>query len=82
LLAETYRTRDLPALIVTSKVLAPAEREAIEGLGAGVLSKDLLGRPQAEVEMREGLARVGWAMSPAPATLPQSPAAPRAVERS
>ena len=62
------RTRDLPAVLITSKVLVPAEREAAERLGASILSKDVLGWPQAAAEIRQGLARAGWT-----ATAPSAP---------
>jgi twitching motility two-component system response regulator PilH len=65
------RTRDLPAILITSKVLVPAEREAAERLGASILSKDVLGSPQAATEIRQGLARAGWTAAAPSAPLPQ-----------
>ncbi|HET6900550.1 MAG TPA: ATP-binding protein [Vicinamibacteria bacterium] len=59
-LRQDPRTRTLPALIITSKVIVPAERDAAARLGAVVLSKDILGQPQAADEMREGLRQAGW----------------------
>lgn len=69
------RTRTLPAVVVTSKVLVPAERGAIEAQRAGILSKEMLGRPDAAAEVRASLMRAGWAgaLSPPPT---------RALERS
>jgi signal transduction histidine kinase/CheY-like chemotaxis protein len=60
-LRQDPRTRALPAVVITSKVLVPAEREAAARLGASVVSKDVLGQPQAAAEIRQGLARAGWA---------------------
>jgi len=59
-LRQDPRTRALPAVLITSKVLVSAEREAAARLGAIVLSKDVLGQPQAAEEIRRGLARAGW----------------------
>jgi CheY-like chemotaxis protein len=59
-LRQEPRTRTLPAVLITSKVLVSAEREAAARLGAVVLSKDVLGQPQAADEIREGLRRAGW----------------------
>jgi signal transduction histidine kinase/CheY-like chemotaxis protein len=61
------RTRDLPAVLVTSKVLVSAERVAAERLRASIVSKDVLGLPQAAAEIRQGLARAGWTAAPPPA---------------
>jgi signal transduction histidine kinase/DNA-binding response OmpR family regulator len=54
------RTREIPAVLVTSKVLVPGEREVAGRLGASVVSKDVLGQPQAAAEIQQGLARAGW----------------------
>ncbi len=75
-LRQDPRTRELPAVLVTSKVLVPAERQAAEKLGASIVAKDVLGRTQATAEIRQGLARAGWA-----ADRPFSPPL-REVERS
>jgi CheY-like chemotaxis protein len=66
------RTRDLPAVLITSKVLVPAEREAAERLGASILSKDVLGWPQAATAIRQGLARAGWTAAAPSAPLRQA----------
>jgi signal transduction histidine kinase/CheY-like chemotaxis protein len=67
-LRQDPRTRELPAVLVTSKELVPAEREAAARLGATVLPKSVLGQPDAVAEIRQGLARAGW-----PAQAPPSP---------
>jgi signal transduction histidine kinase/CheY-like chemotaxis protein len=59
-LRQDARTRELPAVLVTSKVLVPGERDAAERLGASIVSKDVLGQPQAAAEIQQGLARAGW----------------------
>ena len=68
-LREEPRTRALPAVLVTSKVLVPAEREAAARLGASVVSKEVLGQAEAVAEIRKGLARAGWSAD-APASGP------------
>jgi CheY-like chemotaxis protein len=65
-LRQDPRTRTLPAVLVTSKVLVSAEREAAARLGAIVLSKDVLGEPQAADKVRESLTRAGWRMETPP----------------
>jgi CheY-like chemotaxis protein len=67
-LRQDPRTRELPAVLITSKELVPAEREAAARLGATVLPKSVLGQPDAVAEIRQGLARAGW-----PAEAPSSP---------
>jgi len=59
-LRQDPRTREIPAVLVTSKVLLPGEREVAGRLGASVVSKDVLGQPQAAAEIQQGLARAGW----------------------
>jgi CheY-like chemotaxis protein len=59
-LRQDPRTRELPTVLITSKVLAPSEREAAERLGASVVSKDVLGHPQAAAEIQQALVRAGW----------------------
>jgi signal transduction histidine kinase/CheY-like chemotaxis protein len=66
-LRQDPRTRELPAVLVTSKVLVPAEREAAERLGASIVSKGIFGQTQATAEIRQGLARAGWAQDTPPA---------------
>jgi signal transduction histidine kinase/CheY-like chemotaxis protein len=68
-LREDPRTRAVPAVLVTSKVLAPAEREAAARLGASVISKAVLGQAEAVAEIRLGLVRAGWSAD-APAFVP------------
>jgi len=75
-LRQDPRTRTLPAVLVTSKVLVSAEREAAARLRAIVLSKDVLGQSQAAAEIRQALARAGWEAEASPS------AALRPVERS
>jgi CheY-like chemotaxis protein len=65
-LRQDPRTRTLPAVLITSKVLVAAEREAAARLGAIVLSKDVLGHPQAANQIRESLTRAGWRMETPP----------------
>jgi signal transduction histidine kinase/CheY-like chemotaxis protein len=54
------QTRTVPVLMVTSKVLGPAERSAIEAAGAGIVSKEVLGRPDAAEAVRASLVLAGW----------------------
>jgi signal transduction histidine kinase/CheY-like chemotaxis protein len=68
-LREDPRTRAVPAVLVTSKVLAPAEREAAARLGASVISQAVLGQAEAVAEIRLGLVRAGWSAD-APAFVP------------
>jgi CheY-like chemotaxis protein len=75
-LRQDSRTRELPAVLITSKVLVPGERETAGRLGASIVSKDVLGQPQAAAELQQGLARAGWH-----AEAPPSPP-PIHVERS
>jgi signal transduction histidine kinase/CheY-like chemotaxis protein len=63
------RTRAIPVLVVTSKVLGPTERSAIESARAGIVSKEVLARPEAAAEVRAALTSAGWA-----GTLPLSSA--------
>jgi CheY-like chemotaxis protein len=65
-LREDPRTRTLPAVLITSKVIVPAERDAAARLGAIILSKDILGQPQAAAEVRAGLVRAGWTAATPP----------------
>jgi len=65
-LRQDPRTRTVPAVLITSKVLVSAEREAAARLGAIVLSKGVLGQPEAAAEIRDGLARAGWRMETPP----------------
>jgi CheY-like chemotaxis protein len=65
------RTRTVPTLVITSKVLGSTERSAIEAAGAGVVSKEVLGRADALAEVGASLRQAGWAGS-----LPASAAAP------
>ena len=71
-LRQDPRTRAMPAVLITSKVLVPAEREAAARLGASVLSKEILGQPQAAAAIQQGLARAGW-HAPAPTSPPGHP---------
>jgi CheY-like chemotaxis protein len=67
------KTRTLPVLLVTSKVLGPAERMAIEAAGAGIVSKEVLGQPEAAAAVRAGLLQAGWMGAvPAPGALERS----------
>ena len=72
-LRQDPRTRELPAVLITSKVLVPAEGDAAARLGASVLSKEILGQSQAAAEIRQGLQRAGWAAN-APPSPPLHPA--------
>jgi signal transduction histidine kinase/CheY-like chemotaxis protein len=67
-LRQDARTRDLPAVLITSKVLVPAERDAATRLRASIVSKDVLGLPQAALEIQQGLARAGWTADVPPPT--------------
>jgi len=74
-LREDVRTREVPAVLVTSKVLVPSEWEIAARLGATIVSKEVLGQPQAAAEILQSLARAGW-HTEAP------PSSPLHVERS
>ena len=65
-LRQDPHTRTLPTVLITSKVLVAAEREAAARLGASVLSKDILGGAQAAADIRQGLARAGWPAETSP----------------
>jgi CheY-like chemotaxis protein/two-component sensor histidine kinase len=70
------RTRDLPAILITSKVLVAAERDAAARLRASIVSKEVLGLPQAGAEILQGLSRAGWTVD-APPSAPLRPAPSR-----
>jgi CheY-like chemotaxis protein/anti-sigma regulatory factor (Ser/Thr protein kinase) len=73
-LRQDDRTRDLPAVLITSKVLVPGEREVAGRLEASILSKDVLGQPQAADAIQQGLARAGWHVDAPPSSpLPVEP---------
>jgi signal transduction histidine kinase/CheY-like chemotaxis protein len=65
-LRQDPHTRTLPTVLITSKVMVAAERDAAARLGATVLSKDILGGPQAAADIRQGLARAGWPAATSP----------------
>jgi CheY-like chemotaxis protein len=52
--------RDLPTVLVTSKVLSDEERSRLSGWQVPVFPKAALGRPEAATEAREALRRAGW----------------------
>jgi signal transduction histidine kinase len=55
------RLRDLPTVVVTSKVLTDEERTLLSAWRIPVFPKSALGRPEAAAEVRDALRRAGWA---------------------
>jgi CheY-like chemotaxis protein len=75
-LRQDARTRDLPAILITSKVLVTAERDAAARLRASIVSKDVLGQPQAAAEILRGLALAGWTADRSSSAPLRSPSRP------
>jgi CheY-like chemotaxis protein len=53
------RTRHLPVVVMTSKMIDTGEHETLTKLGAVVLSKEVLGRSSALAEIQQALALAG-----------------------